>query len=313
MRKYAYVCFFCLFLFVILAIGIGVNDNLIYMIDNDVFNFVLQNKNSFLDQFYVIITYLGEFYTIFIILIVLYMFPSRKRIAFPLTIITGISFLINALIKVIIARPSPSATHISNISFGFFQFDYSFPSTQSQISFVFYVSLIILLICYYGKVKKTFPYIIILAILFFGNFAFSRVYLGFEYPIDCLCGLLLGFAIIFLVLGIVSSYPTFRIVNVVIDHPKGTSDLDFRSILYKESFGYVSNYYKKNGKYMRCYFLGDDENGSVNAYVVALIIRTNDLENILVTASRPNMLRKKDIIERVSFIEDEYEEKIIML
>lgn len=316
MKKYIYASIVFLLIFITIMISYIFGFEYIEVMDKNVFSFVHSGRNQFLDYYFVLFSYLGESYTIIALCALLLILPNRRRIGLPVGIVTGVSALINFCIKNIIARPRPDKMYfITNAPFNYpFPSSYSFPSGHSQTSFLFFVVLIVFLICNYGKVKKVFPIIITAAYIFGVNFCFARIYLGVHYPSDVFAGFSLMMAISLFVIGYVNNIPYCRYVHVTIDRPKGSYDPDFKSIYYEEDMGYVDNYYVKNKKYQRCYILGTNgENSSISVKLCAVIIRNDDVDNILVAKTKDLKLKKADILARVNFIEKDYEHTIKML
>ena len=316
MKKYIFVSFGFFLIFIGILLGLIFEVPYIKEFDEVIFSFVHSFRNEFFDHFFVIISYMGEAITIVGLCAFLLILPNRRRIGLRVSLVVLVSAIINYAIKTIVARPRPGLMYfISNPPLDYsYPTSYSFPSGHSQTAYLFYVVLVIFLICNYGRHKKMYPFYLTLGFIIPGCLPLSRIYLGVHYPSDVLAGISLGLMLIMLVMGYVNNIPYCRTLMVEIDRPKGTYDPDYQSIYYEENMGYVCDYYKERKKYMRCYVLGIDEAPKkIRCRVIAIIKRKNDIDNILVTVPCRVKMKKKEIKERVSFIEDYYEYSIIML
>jgi len=152
-----------------------------FLLDDYTFRFVDLIQNNFFDIFLGLITYLGEFIIILILLTLLFLFKRSKRIYTPLMWICFIILgIVSIGLKFLIARPRP---------FGLIDYypftqliSYSFPSLHAA------VALFALIILYREFPKHKYTWIIIgmLVIL-------SRVYLKVHYLSDVVGGSILGY------------------------------------------------------------------------------------------------------------------------
>jgi undecaprenyl-diphosphatase len=129
---------------------------------------------------------IGQWGGIWFVLAALLFFREEKRdhwffLPFVISGLLG-SILSEIFIKFLVARPRPvlemGAIILTNPG------SYSFPSTHTTLAFAMAYILS-------REEPKARPWFYTLAVLI----SFSRIYLGVHYPIDVLCGAVLGFAI----------------------------------------------------------------------------------------------------------------------
>lgn len=152
--------------------------------DFNVYLFYLINlnlQNPILDYLMPIITILGSFYLWIIGLIILFIFGGLKeKNTAVLGIITIIlSTAIIVVLKFVIAEPRPFIV-LDNVNLLESVNSFSFPSNHAATAFA--GSLIL------GKKYGYIYLLMILACLV----AFSRVYIGVHYPLDIICGAIIG-------------------------------------------------------------------------------------------------------------------------
>ena len=173
-------------------------------IDFTILDYIRQHlTNPFADKFMTIITHLGDYGLLWIVLCIILMIIPRTRksgYALAIAMIAGL-VICNLLIKNIIARPRPFVINelpiIINAPMG-----YSFPSGHSSNSFI--AATVIAM-----RYQKFAIPVYILA----GLIAISRVYLYVHYPSDVIAGATIGSAIAYAVVKIFdkktkSEFPT---------------------------------------------------------------------------------------------------------
>lgn len=142
-----------------------------------------------LNQLFVIITDIGDFYTYFLVmaLAAIFLFWKLRSWKFILqllgvVIVSGIS---NIALKNAIDRARPTIEHLVTIK------SLSYPSGHAMSAMAFYGFLIYLL--YKIKMPRWFRFTltIIFSLLILG-IGFSRIYLGVHYPSDVLGGFIAG-------------------------------------------------------------------------------------------------------------------------
>lgn len=192
--KFILLDFFLLAILITLLVLLGINSNVINVIDNSVFDFINIFRVPFVTNLALFITYFGETITIILLLIICLIIYKKESL--PLVFSTGTSAVINYLIKHIVKRPRPAGQFVTNLIIDYpFPDGYSFPSGHSQTGLVFYYFLAYLLLSKYykGKNKKLF---LGLSLIFPILIMLSRLVLGVHYFTDILCGATLGSLII---------------------------------------------------------------------------------------------------------------------
>lgn len=154
----------------------------IRVFDNSVYNIVSKFICSPITIIMKNITNFGNGYTLITLTVLLILFCKNKS-HFGINLV--VSFVLNIIIKTIIARPRPVGHNL--ITEG----GYSFPSGHSMISMAVYGFLIYYI--YKNVSNKMWRWLLIillsLLILIIG---FSRIYLGVHYASDVLAGYLLS-------------------------------------------------------------------------------------------------------------------------
>lgn len=146
----------------------------------------LSYHDIFLDNFVLLISYMGVAFFWIIVAIILYFKGNEKgkSVAKKMIIILIMVTIITQLIKILIMRPRPY-TELSNLVVLATESDYSFPSGHTSTS----VSMI------YVLAKEYDNYFLWIIPIIIG---LSRLYLGVHYPSDILGGFLIGLVIAYL-------------------------------------------------------------------------------------------------------------------
>ena len=150
----------------------------------------------------IFISYLGSAVVLICLTIALIILLKNKRDAKFITSNLVIVFLLNKILKLIIARPRPSVLRLV------YEEGYSFPSGHAMVSMGFYGFLIYLAYKNIKNKKIKIPLIIFLSILIL-LIGVSRIYLGVHYATDIIGGFLI--AIIYLGLFIKFLYKNKKI------------------------------------------------------------------------------------------------------
>lgn len=162
-------------------------------IDNKVLNFILYNlRNSLLDNVMVFITALGNIGFIWIVISIIFLFSKKYRkygMCILLLLLIG-AILCDIIMKPMIGKIRPCNVNINIPLLINRPTSYSFPSGHSMSSFA--AATIIFMV---NKRCGIFAYIFAFLV------AFSRLYLYVHYPIDVVCGGLIG-----IILAIMISY-----------------------------------------------------------------------------------------------------------
>ena len=158
----------------------------ITMIDETIYNLIIKIMNTNVTATMMFISYLGSAVTLITLSIAfLILFKNKK---YPKFIILNLVlvFILNRILKLIIARPRPQILGLV------LENGYSFPSGHAMVSMGFYGFLIYLAYKDIKNKKIKYPLIVFLSvlILFIGV---SRIYLGVHYFTDVIGGFIIGF------------------------------------------------------------------------------------------------------------------------
>ena len=165
----------------------------IYLLDIPIIQAIESMRIPCLDYFFSAISSSTNVIIIILVLVPLLLWnQNKKEFILPLFVSAGLSFIINSILKYIVARPRPYEggivyavpMAISSAKINLFSNIFSFPSSHAIV--IFSVLPILL------KEFKKMRYILwIFACLV----AFSRVYLGVHYMSDVVTGALIGYLI----------------------------------------------------------------------------------------------------------------------
>ncbi len=87
----------------------------------------------------------------------------------------------------------------------------------------------------------------------------------------------------------------------------------YKDIFYSVNYGYIPDVFAPDGEEQDVYILGVDEPvKEFTGKIIAIIHRTNDIEDKLVVAPENINFSEKEIISKVAFQEQFFEIKIIM-
>ena len=171
--------------------------NLINTIDETIYNLIIKLMSTNTTGIMMFISHLGSAVTFITLAIAFILLLKNKKDSRCIALNLILVFLLNRILKFIIARPRPEILRLVP------EDGYSFPSGHAMVSMGFYGFLIYLI---YTKIKnKKIKYSLIsflgLLILFIG---ISRIYLGVHYFTDVIGGFVI--AIIYLKLFIKHIY-----------------------------------------------------------------------------------------------------------
>lgn len=167
--------------------------NIINVIDTSVYSLITRMMSTNTTAVMIFISYLGSAITLITLSIAFIMLLKNKKNASYIVLNLTLVFLLNRILKVIVARPRPSILRLV------VEDGYSFPSGHAMVSMGFYGFLIYLIWMNIKNKKVKYPLVIFLSllILFIG---ISRIYLGVHYFTDVIGGFII--AIIYLVVFI---------------------------------------------------------------------------------------------------------------
>jgi len=157
-------------------------------LDKTLVRYVSFLRNIFLDNVFLVITFISSEAIIFLVLTSLFLFKDKKRRwVFPLWLTLGISAIVSFILKITIQRARPYQLGIVSLlpklqeaSHNIWNF--SFPSSHAMFAFC----AIPILSKQYPKLKNVW---IAIAVLI----AFSRIYLGLHFFSDVIAGGLIGY------------------------------------------------------------------------------------------------------------------------
>jgi Inorganic pyrophosphatase len=103
------------------------------------------------------------------------------------------------------------------------------------------------------------------------------------------------------------------IVKVIVDRPLGSFHPQHKNLYYPINYGYIEGIIAGDGEEQDAYILGVDK--AVEVFVgevIAIIHRSNDIEEKWVVASKQNCFDKEEIMRQVFFQEQYFQSEIIM-
>lgn len=162
-------------------------------IDESVYSLIISLMSKNMTSIMMFISYLGSAVTLITLAIAFIILLKNRRNSAYIALNLILVFLLNRILKVIVARPRPSVLRLA------IEDGYSFPSGHSMASMGFYGFLIYLIWVNIKNKKVKYPLVIFLSllILFIG---ISRIYLGVHYFTDVIGGFII--AILYLVIFI---------------------------------------------------------------------------------------------------------------
>ena len=180
--------FILLFVIVTMFVSNGLTKN----IDNSVYNFIISFRCNFLDNYFKLITKLGNVTYVIIVLGICVLFIRNKNVVY-LCFSMSLSVIFNYIIKHIIKRDRPNILRLIS------QGGYSYPSGHTMISICCY-GYLFYYVYKYVKNKYLRISLLVLLSLIIIRIPISRIYLGVHYFSDIFGGLLLGGVILFIVI-----------------------------------------------------------------------------------------------------------------
>ena len=189
------IAFLLLIIFIVILIDIKVN--YITSLDDFGFDLFVENlRSENTTNIMKVITTCGSATVLISLILIIFIFIKNKNDGLFGMINIGIAYLINDLIKFIVARPRPVGYNLINEN------NYSFPSGHAMVSCAVYGYLIYLV---YKNIKnKELKYTLIgLLSLLIGLIAVSRVYLGVHYLSDVVGGILLATSYVLIYITII--------------------------------------------------------------------------------------------------------------
>lgn len=161
--------------------------NLISQIDNSVYSFLAQTINPGITGIMTFVSFIGSATTLIVLSLGFVFLLKNKRDSKYITINLVLVFLLNRILKLIVARERPNVLRLVS------EEGYSFPSGHAMVSMGFYGFLIYLTCANIKNKKIKYPLIVFLSILIL-LIGISRIYLGVHYATDIIGGFVIGIA-----------------------------------------------------------------------------------------------------------------------
>ena len=180
---------------IVLAIAVS------FYFDSKIVEGVYLIRNSFLDNFFLGITFISSKIIIFFFLTSLFLWSENKRRwILPLWFTLFLSIMISFILKIVVQRARPFQLGIVSIlpvleKVNHLIWNFSFPSFQAMLAF-----------CAIPILSKEFPKFKYVWILFATLVAFSRVYFGLHFLSDVIAGGFIGYLLGLLVIKIEKKY-----------------------------------------------------------------------------------------------------------
>ena len=196
-KNYKWIIFF-LFFVIFLAIAEDVFEQEIFEFDSVVYNFLVNNRNEVLNNFFKIITQFGSAIVLIIITIlcVIFIRDKKYKILVPANLVT--IAIINIVLKNFFLRPRPNELRLIE------ETGYSFPSGHAMASTAFYGLLIYIA---HEKVENKIlrNTICIMLGLLILLISISRIYVGVHYTSDVIAGTCFSIAYLILITRLIKS------------------------------------------------------------------------------------------------------------
>ena len=196
-KNYKWIIFF-LFFVIFLAIAEDVFEQEIFEFDSVVYNFLVNNRNEVLNNFFKIITQFGSALVLIIITIlcVIFIRDKKYKILVPANLVT--IAIINIVLKNFFLRPRPDELRLIE------ETGYSFPSGHAMASTAFYGLLINIV---HEKVENKIlrNTICIMLGLLILLISISRIYVGVHYTSDVIAGTCFSIAYLILITRLIKS------------------------------------------------------------------------------------------------------------
>ena len=196
-KNYKWIIFF-LFFVIFLAIAEDVFEQEIFEFDSVVYNFLVNNRNEALNNFFKIITQFGSalFLIIITILCVIFIRDKKYKILVPANLVT--IAIINIVLKNLFLRPRPNELRLIE------ETGYSFPSGHAMASTAFYGLLIYIA---HEKIENKIlrNTICIMLGLLILLISISRIYVGVHYTSDVIAGTCFSIAYLILITRLIKN------------------------------------------------------------------------------------------------------------
>lgn len=170
---------------------------IIKLIDDNIYNLICKLMNINTTAIMIFISYLGSAITLIGLSIFFIIIFKEKKYSKLIILNLILVFILNIILKQIIARPRPNVLRLIS------EKGYSFPSGHAMITMAYYGFLGFLIYKNIGSKKLKYTLILFLYLLVV-LIGISRIYLGVHYATDILGGF--AIAIIYLIFFVKSIY-----------------------------------------------------------------------------------------------------------
>lgn len=159
--------------------------NMINFIDEKTYELIIKLMSNGMTNFMLLVSHLGSAITLITLTIGFILLLKNKINSKSIAINLILVFILNRILKFIIARPRPEVLRIVE------EKGYSFPSGHSMVATGFYGFLIYLVYKNIKNKKIKYPLIVMLSVLIL-LIGISRIYLGAHYATDVIGGWIIG-------------------------------------------------------------------------------------------------------------------------
>lgn len=175
--------------------------------DQQITDFIIAHRSPTLTQFFIFMTYVGDFYGYLIVLILAFIvslvFFKNWRYMAQTVLVLLLASISNTMLKRFVDRARPGIEHLVSVE------TLSYPSGHAMSAMAFYGFLIY--IFYRFKMNIFLKYgIIILLLLTILSIGISRIYLGVHFPSDIAGGYIAGLIWVFFCILIFNLIEVFR-------------------------------------------------------------------------------------------------------
>ncbi len=160
--------------------------NTINTLDNKIYELLIKMLSPETTAVMIFISFLGSAITLIILIVAFLLLIKNKKYPKLIALNLIFVFILNRILKFIIARPRPERLRLV------LEDGYSFPSGHSMVAFGFYGFLIYLIYKNFENKKIKYTLIVFLALLIL-LIGISRVYLGVHYVTDVIAGFIFAF------------------------------------------------------------------------------------------------------------------------
>ena len=170
---------------------------IINTIDTAIYNLIIKLLSTYTTAFMMFVSHLGSAVVLITLTISFLLLLKNKKDSRCIALNLILVFLLNRILKFIIARPRPEILRLVP------EDGYSFPSGHAMVSMGFYGFLIYLIYTKVKNKKVKYPLVVFLGLLII-LIGISRIYLGVHYFTDVIGGFII--AILYLIVFIKNIY-----------------------------------------------------------------------------------------------------------